>query len=213
MELFETITELKTTNSDANRKLEENPPATRDEVNALQQKLDDLKNRSRRNNLRFVGFPEGCEGTDTLAFICDAVPRLLNIDFQDGLEIDRAHRSFARQKPDGQPPRVIIARFLRFRDREQIVEAAQKLGKLSWDGHNIMIFPDCSKLVTDRRATFNPCRRLLHEKEFKFSLLFPAVLVLKLTEGRREFTDPKKGVMSEKTGQDWLCWVSNRHLA
>uniref|UniRef100_A0A3P8PYG8 L1 transposable element RRM domain-containing protein n=1 Tax=Astatotilapia calliptera TaxID=8154 RepID=A0A3P8PYG8_ASTCA len=177
---------------DASRALKENPPATSDEVNALRQKLDDIENRGQRNNLRFAGFPEGCEGSDALAFVRNAIPQLLKVDFPGGLEIDRAHRSLVRRKPDGHPPRVIIARFLRFQDREQIMEAARRLGQLNWNGHRIMIFPDYSKLVTDKRAAFNPCKRLLHERKIKFSLLFPAVLVLKMTEGRREFTDPKK---------------------
>lgn len=169
---------------DASRALKENPPATSDEVNALRQKLDDLENRGRRNNLRFAGFPEGCEGSDALEFVHNTIPQLLKVDFPGGLEIDRAHRSLVRRKPDGHPPRVIIARFLRFQDGERVVEAARRLGQLSWNGHRIMIFPDFSKLVTDKRAAFNPCKRLLHERKIKFSLLFPAVLVLKMTEGR-----------------------------
>ena len=179
---------------DANRALEANPPATQSEVETLRQKVDDLENRSRRNNLRFVGFPEGCEGSDALAFLRKVVPQMLNIVFPGGLEIDRAHRSLARRRPDGQPPRAILARFLRFQDRERIAEAAQKMGKVNWDGHHIMVFPDYSKLVTEKRAAFNQCKRLLHERRVKFSVLYPAVLTLKTAEGKREFTDPKKAL-------------------
>lgn len=56
---------------DANKALEENPPATKSEVEVLRQKLDDLENRIRQNNLRFIGFPEGCEGQDAAAFPVD----------------------------------------------------------------------------------------------------------------------------------------------
>lgn len=72
------------------------------------------------------------------------------------------------------------------------MEAARTLDQLSWNGQRIMIFPDYSKLVTEKRAAFNVCKKLLHKKKIKFSLLFPAVLVLKMMEGRREFIDPKK---------------------
>lgn len=179
---------------DANRALEANPPATQSEVEILRQKLDDLENRSRRNNLRFVGFPEGCEGPDALAFLRKVIPQMLNIDFQGVLEIDRAHRSLARRGPDGQPPRPIIARFLRFQDRERIAGAARKMGKVQWNEHRIMVFPDYSKLVADKRAAFNQCKRLLHERQIKFSVMYPAVLTLRAAEGKREFTDPKQAL-------------------
>ena len=80
---------------------------------------------------------------------------MLNIDYPGGLEIDRAHRSLARCRPDGRPPRAILAWFLRFRDRERIVGVARKLGKVNWDGHHTMVFPDYSKLVTEKQAAFN----------------------------------------------------------
>ena len=153
---------------DANQALETNPPTTQSEVEILRQKLDDFENRSRRNNLHFVGLPEGCEGPDTLAFLRKVIPQMLNIGFQGDLEIDRAHRSLARRRPDGQPPRPILARFLRFQDRERISEAARKMGK-DWDEHRIMVFPDYSKLVAEKRAAFNQSKHLLHERRIKFS--------------------------------------------
>ncbi|KAJ8405706.1 hypothetical protein AAFF_G00316860 [Aldrovandia affinis] len=112
---------------DANRVLEANPPATQSEVDILHQKVDDLENRTWWNNLSFVRFLEGCEGRDALAFLRDCIPQLLDIDFTGGLEIDRAHRSLARRKPDGQPPTAILARFVWFQDRERIAEAARKM--------------------------------------------------------------------------------------
>ena len=96
--------------------------------------------------------------------------------------------------PDGQPPRPILARFLRFQERERITEAARKMGKVHWDEHHIMVFPDYSKLVTEKRAAFNQCKRLLHERRIKFSVLYPAVLCVKTADGRREITDPKKAL-------------------
>lgn len=172
---------------DAHQALETNPPATQSEVEILE-------NRSRWNNLRFVGFPEGCEGPDTLAFLRKVIPQMLNIDLQGDLEIDRAHRTLARRRPDDQPPRPIVACFLRFQDKERIAEAARKMGKVHWDKHHIMVFPDYSKLVTEKRAAFNQCKRLLHERRIKFSVMYPAVLSLRTADGRREFTDPKKAL-------------------
>ncbi|KAJ1123208.1 hypothetical protein NDU88_001681 [Pleurodeles waltl] len=35
----------------------------------LRSKLNDLEDRSRKNNIRFLGFPEGIEGTDILSYL------------------------------------------------------------------------------------------------------------------------------------------------
>jgi len=51
----------------ANQGLRDNPPATKEEQ--LRHKLDDIENRERRNNLRFIGFPEECEGGDARVFL------------------------------------------------------------------------------------------------------------------------------------------------
>lgn len=58
------------------------------------------------------------------------------------------------------------------------------VGKVEWKGNNITIFPDFSKLVTEKRATFKQCKQVLHQKKIPFSLVYPAVLVLKLVANR-----------------------------
>ncbi|KAJ1170426.1 hypothetical protein NDU88_002303 [Pleurodeles waltl] len=44
-------------------------------------KLTDLVDRSRRNNVRFLGFPEGIEGTDILSYLRDTLSKLADITF------------------------------------------------------------------------------------------------------------------------------------
>ncbi|KAJ1119442.1 hypothetical protein NDU88_007628 [Pleurodeles waltl] len=55
-------------------------------------KLTDLEDRSRRNNIRFLGFPEGIEGTDILSYLRDTLPKLADTTFEPPLEFQRAHR-------------------------------------------------------------------------------------------------------------------------
>lgn len=180
---------------DANKAMEADPPATKSEVERLRQKIDDLENRSRRNNLRFVGFPEGCEGQNAPTFLRETIPQLMHLDYPNGIEIDRAHRSLTKRRPDGDhTPRAILARFLRFQDRERIAVAARKMGRVSRNGHHIMVFPDYSRPVVEMRSKFNQCKQMLHERRVTFSLMYPATLVIKATAGRREFDDSKKAV-------------------
>lgn len=182
---------------DINKTLTADPPATRAELESLRERVDDLDSRSRRNNLVFVGFPESCEDSGALSFLAGVIPDIIELDFPKGLEIDRAHRALAPRRADGQPPRAIVARFLRYQDRDRIMQAARNKGKLMWRGHRIMIFPDYSKAVNDKRKRFKQCKQMLHERRIGFSLRYPAVLVINPKgEGgrRREFDDPQKAL-------------------
>ncbi|KAM4633846.1 regulator of G-protein signaling 22 [Polymixia lowei] len=184
---------------DINEQQKKNPPVTASEVEDLRQKLDDMENRGRRNNLRFIGVPEGSEKNDTLTFMDKIIPEILNIDFPGGLEIERAHRIGAvRRHTDSEgpppPPRPIIARFLRFQDRVRIAEAARKMGRVTWKEHRIMVFADYSRLVTEKRVKFNECKKMLHEKRVKVSLDYPAVMTVRSAQGPRRFEDYKKAL-------------------
>ncbi|KAJ1130373.1 hypothetical protein NDU88_008726 [Pleurodeles waltl] len=79
----------------------------------LRSKLTDLEDQSRRNNIRFLGFPEGIEGTDILSYLRDTLPKLANITFDPPLEFQRAHRLGLKRQNGQDRPRPIIACFLR----------------------------------------------------------------------------------------------------
>ncbi|KAJ1122176.1 hypothetical protein NDU88_000680 [Pleurodeles waltl] len=49
------------------------------ELMHLRSKLMDLEDRSRRNNIRLMGLPEGMEGTDLTSFLRDTLPKLTDI--------------------------------------------------------------------------------------------------------------------------------------
>ncbi|KAJ1082397.1 hypothetical protein NDU88_002565 [Pleurodeles waltl] len=58
----------------------------------LRSKLTDLEDRSCRNNICFLGFPEGIEGTDILSYLRYMLPKLADTTFDPPLEFQRAHR-------------------------------------------------------------------------------------------------------------------------
>ncbi|KAJ1155574.1 hypothetical protein NDU88_008303 [Pleurodeles waltl] len=64
----------------------------------LRSKLTELEDRSRRDNVRFIGFPENIEGEDLHRFLRDMLPRLTCITFEPPLEFQRAH-SLGPQRP------------------------------------------------------------------------------------------------------------------
>lgn len=162
---------------DAHQKQETNPSASSAEVEIMRQRIDDMENRERRNNLRFLGFAESCEGNDMVAFLKATLPTLLGIDFPKGLEIERAHRLGPLSQNQGNQlsrPRPIIARFVSFQDRERIARAAREKGNMTWKERRIMVFPDFSRLVTDKRKKFDECKKLLHEKRVRFFPQLPS---------------------------------------
>ncbi|KAJ1169856.1 hypothetical protein NDU88_001744 [Pleurodeles waltl] len=58
----------------------------------LRSKLIDLEDRSRRNNVRLLGFPEGIKGVDIFSYLREKLPKLTDIAFDPPLEFQRAHR-------------------------------------------------------------------------------------------------------------------------
>lgn len=62
---------------DEQERLKANPAATSTEVETLRQKVDDIENRERRNNLCFVGFPGSCEDNDAVIFLERVLPKIL----------------------------------------------------------------------------------------------------------------------------------------
>ena len=92
--------------------------------NEVSKKLTELKDRSRRNNLRFDGLTEDPNETwdDCERKVQDVLLNKLNIE--GNIEIDRCHR-FGKRR--GSRPRTIVCRFLRFKDKQKIIQHPKKL--------------------------------------------------------------------------------------
>ncbi|KAJ1126656.1 hypothetical protein NDU88_005063 [Pleurodeles waltl] len=71
----------------------------------LRSKLIDLEDRSRRDNVRFLGFPENIEGVDIHSYLQKTMPKLTGIIFYPPLEFERVHRLGPKQQDDANRPR------------------------------------------------------------------------------------------------------------
>ena len=118
-------------------------------INEIKSKLVDLENRSRRNNLRFEGIAEEDEEdwNKCEEKIKNIVKEKLDID-ADNISIERAHR--AGKKKDNKH-RVIIARFLDFKDKEKILKRANRL-----KNSGIYINEDFAEETMKKRADLLP---------------------------------------------------------
>uniref|UniRef100_H3AKU7 L1 transposable element RRM domain-containing protein n=1 Tax=Latimeria chalumnae TaxID=7897 RepID=H3AKU7_LATCH len=165
------------------------------EVLRLQDKCDDLENRARRSNLRIVGLPKGIEGKDPVAFVERLLVEVLGeATFPGRVEVERAHHALRLQPREGEHPRIIIFKLLRFPDKVRIPRRAREMGQLTYQNQRIFFFPDVSTELQAKRREFTEARHICHSLQIPFSLLHPAKLRVSLKEGPKFFMDPVEAV-------------------
>ena len=131
---------------------------TKAECNKLKDKLDEIEDRSRRNNLLFAGIPqedpaENWQQSEDL--IKDTIRTKLNIT--EDIDIERAHRIPNGPKSSGAAP--IIVKFNNFKDKQKILSASNKL-----KGSNIYINQDyCNATRMIHRALLAKKREIKSE--------------------------------------------------
>ncbi|XP_053555688.1 DNA mismatch repair protein Msh3 [Bombina bombina] len=160
----------------------------------LQDRIDDLENRSRRNNLRIVGIPESVKGKNLLEFVALTFPKLLGIH-PDILPIDveRAHRIGPERglEQNNPRPRQVIFRCLNYQEKLKILRAYRARKEVLHEGSKLLLFQDFSMEVTKQRKEFAPLCSRLHEPGRQVALLFPAKLRLQTPHGPKFFHTPQ----------------------
>ncbi|KAJ1124570.1 hypothetical protein NDU88_003020 [Pleurodeles waltl] len=154
-------------------------------------KLTDLEDRSHRNNVRFLGFLEGIEGTDILSYLRDTLPKLADITFDPPLEFQRVHRLGLNRQNGKDRPRPIIACFLRHGQVRQLLQMSRRQGPLRLGPLEIRLSADFSKETADRRRAFLSLRPLLRHLDVKFALFEPARMWITKNGELRTFYDPE----------------------
>lgn len=119
---------------------------SKERYTSLSQKVLYQEAYSRRENLKFVGIPETKEresGDETKGVLFNFLEEKLHLEDAKGIEFQRVHR--LGRASNGQP-RLIIARFLRYADREYVLHKARNL-----KGTNFVIYEDLPKEILDNR--------------------------------------------------------------
>ncbi|KAL2094209.1 hypothetical protein ACEWY4_008928 [Coilia grayii] len=168
----------------------------------LTAKCEDLEARTRRNNLRIYGIPEGEEKNDMLGFISNVIRTSLALPEELHLIIERAHRSLIQKpiEPDS-PPRSIIVRFLDFTIKEMIIKEAWKhTGGVPHDGYKIFFDQDYTTEVQKKRKDVRSVIKQLKEKNIKAQCPFPAKLKIHLLSGVKTFLPLQ---MRQLCSQNW----------
>ncbi|KAJ1206590.1 hypothetical protein NDU88_001993 [Pleurodeles waltl] len=140
----------------------------------LHSKVTDLEDRTRRDNVRFLGFPEAIEGEDMHLFLRAALPKLTGITFDSPLEFQRAHRLGPKRPNASTRPQPLITCPLRHTQARQIKQRARAHGSCQMDGQEIWITADFPKETSERRRAFLALRPRMRQMEVKYGLFEPA---------------------------------------
>ncbi len=128
----------------------------RNQLERLTEKMTDMEDKSRRNNVRLVGLPEGMEGSDVAGFLRVNLSKCIPSLKGRNIEIDRAHRVYDGGRGSDRP-RTLIFRVLRWHDRSEILKSARQAYpvKCTQDNVTLLFFPDFSPVTaTKRKAWF-----------------------------------------------------------
>ncbi|KAJ1128379.1 hypothetical protein NDU88_006758 [Pleurodeles waltl] len=103
----------------------------------LYSKMMDLEDRSQRDNVRLLGFPENNEGEDIQAFLRETLPKLTGITFDPPLKFQRVHRLGPRRPETAIRPQPIIACLLHHAQARQLIQRARTQRSCQMDGQVI----------------------------------------------------------------------------
>ena len=136
--------------------------------NEVSKKLFELEDRSRRNNLRFDGLTEDPNETWDERKAQDVL--LNKLDIEGNIEIDRCHHFGKRRRSR---PRTIVCRFLRFKDKQKILQNAKKLKDAG-----IVIYEDfCSDTMKLRKSLWE--KVLEYRRQGKYTYLNYRTIVVR----------------------------------
>nr|XP_033818168.1 dipeptidyl peptidase 2 [Geotrypetes seraphini] len=174
------VTELETRVSaveDGATAMESTVASLTKQLHSCQDKLEDLENRSRRGNLRFIGLPETISDTALLSVVESWLASELPMPSSLGpARFERVHRVGPKGGSD-QRPRVIIGKLHNYRHKVELLRAYRaRREPLTYETLPVRIGQDYSAALTDRRKVFHPlCAKLVEQKR-RFMFLYPAVL-------------------------------------
>lgn len=148
------------------------------EYQEMQPHLEEMEDRSRRNNLRLRGLPKAT-GPEDLAETVTAIFYSLLGTPPPSLEIDRVHLTLGPKSTDPSRPRDVLCRLHRFAQKETLLHKAWDHGDIEFDGTNIQILPDLSRATLQHRAMLKPVLEAARRKGCTYRWGYPLAVILR----------------------------------
>lgn len=144
----------------------------RDTAVSLQLHMEDVEDRSRRNNLRLRGIPEAVDA-EHLAEAVKNIFRTVLDEADTDIELDRVHRTLGPRPTDPSNPRDVVCRLHRYLQKEAILRRAWEHGDVDHNESRVRILPDLSRATLKRRAMLRPLLDLAKQKGFTYRWGYP----------------------------------------
>ncbi|CAH2246579.1 Hypothetical predicted protein [Pelobates cultripes] len=137
---------------------------------AMRRQLEDLDNRSHRNNIRIRGIPEADGTGENVAETLTQLFRIiLREDALDHYRFDRAHRALRPCNADG-VPRGIICCIHSYPLKDQIMQRARTRSHWTYRGSEVALYNNLSPMTLDARRTLRPVTTTLWERNIPYSI-------------------------------------------
>ncbi|KAJ8378291.1 hypothetical protein AAFF_G00244260 [Aldrovandia affinis] len=137
--------------------------------------MADLEDRTKRNNQRLVGLPEGSEGDDAVSYLQISIPKWFPSLAGREFEVMWAHRVYGGGAEKAVRPRTLILSLLRYSDWQVILRAC-RAEPLCLTAKDIRFFPISSNYTGQRIRAFSPLVHLAKERGIQAFLFYPATL-------------------------------------
>ena len=148
----------------------------------------DLETRSRVNNLRLVGLPEGAEGENPCSFLEKWIPEVLNVATVP-VVIERAHR-IGPMRDSTAPPRTVIMKFLNHKDKQAVIAATRAKRDIRYKDQQVRFYSDLATGIHQLRKQFDPVRQELRNLGIRHGVIHPARLLVTHKERTYTFKTP-----------------------
>ncbi|KAJ1089012.1 hypothetical protein NDU88_002165 [Pleurodeles waltl] len=144
---------------DAKKQQESVISRVQSDLEDLHFKLDNIENRSRCSNLRFIGVPGETESWSSVTkIVMDLIYRCILLDkaiAKEDLSIMQAHRVPSKHASNSKFPRTILVNFGDYRIKEQILSQAIRMRSFNTgDTFSFRVFSDMSFAVAQWRRDF-----------------------------------------------------------
>lgn len=152
--------------------------ALEEEVHRLSNKVLDLEDRSRRNNIRLRGIPESVSPDQLNPFLTDLLALAMPHRSSQDLLIDRIHRLPKPRHLPSHVSRDTIARINFFAVKEEFLKILRSQPELPERFQNLSIYPDLSAATMLKRKEFSVYTKILRDAGISYKWGFPVKLIV-----------------------------------
>ncbi|CAH2296610.1 Hypothetical predicted protein [Pelobates cultripes] len=144
---------------------------------SLLRQVEDLENRSRRQNIWIRGLPEPDTAPlqETLKVL---FRQILGQECPAEIQLDRAHRALGPQRLDSRPRDVLCCLYA-YSLKERLMAAARDSESIHFRGADVALFQDLYGLTLDARRAIRPLTTTLRDKGIAYRWGFPFSLQIR----------------------------------